>query len=392
MSDATFQELEELNARSGSAATIDRLIESMRESKNYDRLFDALCLKAKFELGLPLIQPTAFDDVTPDKQHDFEERYISAAREVGELFLEAGNIPQAWMFLRTIREPEKVAAAIDALDARREPSEETEALINIALYEGANPVKGLEIMLHTNGTCNTITALDQSIHQLPPADRAKAAALLVDTLYEDLAATVRTEVEQRMAMLPPGAPLRELIAGRDWLFADGNYHIDVSHLNSVVRFARSLETGDSHLDKVIELAEYGACLEQQFQYPGDPPFEDFYPAHVQFFKAMADQNRDEAIDYFREKLDAEPDAEDKPMLAYVLVDLLLRCDRQEDALGVAQEYLRDVEDAGGGFSFAGLCRDAGRLDTLREVARDRGDLIRFTAGLVEDTQQTAATS
>ena len=195
------------------------------------------------------------------------------------------------MYLRTIGEPEKVAEALDAIDAGREIDEQTEQLINIALYEGANPVKGLEMMLRSHGTCNTVTALDQQIQELKPEDRKKAASLLVNELYGDLCQTVQHEVEQRMALAPPGDSLRELIAGRDWLFAEDNYHIDVSHLNAVVRFSRFLDDGCAELPKAIQLAEYGANLSSQFHYAGDPPFDDFYPAHVQFFKALADENR-----------------------------------------------------------------------------------------------------
>ena len=36
---------------------------------------------------------------------------------------------------------------------------------------------------------------------------------------------------------PSGATIPELIAGRDWLFEDDAYHIDVSHLGAVVRYS-----------------------------------------------------------------------------------------------------------------------------------------------------------
>ena len=47
------------------------------------------------------------------KRDEVEKTYIAAAREVGELLLQEGAIPQAWMYLRTIREPQKIAAAIE---------------------------------------------------------------------------------------------------------------------------------------------------------------------------------------------------------------------------------------------------------------------------------------
>jgi tetratricopeptide (TPR) repeat protein len=382
MSDQTFKQLDALKQSEGAAAIIDKLIDTLRTEREFHKLFDALLLKKRHQMGLPLTRPTSFDDVPQDKLPEFEQSYIDSAREVGEALLKEGKIPQAWIYFRTIREPEQVAQAIDAVEVPREPGEEIDELLNVALYEGANPVKGLEIMLATNGTCNTITTLDQVMPQLAPADRTRAACLLVRNLYDDLTRTVGHEVEQRMAMLPPGAGLRELIAGRDWLFADGNYHIDVSHLHSVVRFARSLETGDSDLQKAIELAEYGSKLSDQFQYGGDPPFEEFYPAHVEYFKILADKNRDDALGYFREKLDAEPDEEDKQMIAYVLVDLLVRIGRLDEALDVAEQHLSRIEDPNT-FSFAALCQQAGRMDVLQKVAREKGDLVSYTAALVQ---------
>lgn len=381
MTDTTFAELDQLQQSQGPAAAIERLIETLRSQKDYRRLFDALMLRKKLELGLPLVDPASLD-VPEDKRREVEDAFIATAREVGHLFLAAGDIPQAWVYFRTIQEPEPVREAIEAADAQPEADERTEELIQVALGEGANPAKGLALLLHTHGTCNTITAFDQHMHILSPQDRRRAAAMLVGQLYDDLRHTLRHEVEQKLAGVSPPNTVRELIAGRDWLFAEGNYHVDVSHLNSVVRFARFLEADDPELRQVIELAEYGSRLSAQFQYPGDPPFDEFYPAHIQFFKALADEDRDAALGYFRKKLADEPDAEDKPMLAYVLTDLLLRCGRQDDAIEVAAEHLSDIEDPQT-FSFTRLCRQGARFDLLQTTARRKGDLVGYTAAVLQ---------
>ena len=382
MSDSLFGELEELKTSQGAAAAIERLIETLTQRGDYEQLFDALLLKKRFDMGLSLIQPSSSDGVPEKSMDEFEKCYIDSARKVGHLFLEDGKIARGWVYLRSIQETKPVRELLEKINPQLEPSEETDELINVALYEGAHPAKGLEIMLRVNGTCNTITALDQQIGQLEPEDRRLAAALLVRELYEDLCGTVRQEVEERLPQLPPGESLRNLLAGRDWIFENDNYHIDVSHLNAVVRFARFLEPGDAELDKAIQLAEYGGNLSAQFQYPADPPFDDFYPAHQQFFKAIADDGTDEALAYFLAKIDEEPDEDDKPMIAYVLVDLLIRLDRLPQAMEVASRYLRDLEGADG-FSFSKLCEDAGRMDALRDCARDKGDAVTFAAALIQ---------
>lgn len=382
MSTETFTQFDELQQAEGADATIDKLIATLREQKEYHNLFDAMLMKKKYELGLPLVRPTSFDDVPEDKREEFEKCYVEFARDVGQTLLDEDKLNEAWMYFRTIREPESVAAAIEQMSPRMEADEKTEEIINIALYEGANPVKGLEFLLRSHGTCNTITALDQQMPQLSPEDRKRAAAMMVTNLYEDLCHTINHEVQHRLAMTPPSNSLRELMTGRDWLFEEGNYHIDVSHLNSVVRFARSLDGSSPEIEQAIELAEYGSKLDQQFQYGGDPPFDDFYPAHIQFLKALAGKEQDEPIAYFQAKLDQEPEDADKQMIAYVMVDLLNRVDRMDQAIDLAERHLKDVDESTG-FSFAELCWEAGRLDTLQQVAKEKGDLVSYTAALIQ---------
>ena len=133
----SFSQLTEAKP-SGATAVFDKLIESLKASKDYHRLFDATLMRKKQQLGLPLLRPTSLDDVPTEKRTEFEKTYVEAAREVGQLFLDAGQIANAWLYFRTIREPEPVAKALAAMPSRREPGDETEELIQVALFEGAN--------------------------------------------------------------------------------------------------------------------------------------------------------------------------------------------------------------------------------------------------------------
>ena len=381
----TFTTLEELQQNDGPQATLRQLATVMTDEQNYHRLFDVLLMQKKLELGLPLVKPTSFDDVPEDQRTGFEKHYVESARQVGGMLLEAGRVGDAWVYFQTIQEPGPVREALDGLSANSDDYERTEELINVALYEGAHPVKGLELMLNSHGTCNTITALDQQIMQLPPDDRLAAAQLLVNQVYGDLCHTLNAEVTQRLPMVEPSENLRELISGdRDWLFAEGNYHIDVSHLSAVVRFARSLEPDSPELSRALELAEYGERLDEQFRYPGDPPFADFYTAHAHFFRALLDDGREEAVSYFQAQLDSEPDKEDKQMIAYVVVDLLRRTGLMDQAIELAVTHLAHLDESTG-FSFAEFCQGAGRLDLLRDTARERGDLVTWAGALIGDS-------
>jgi hypothetical protein len=384
MAEDAFSTIETIRQSSGPGAAVEELIRTLETRGEHHRLFDAILLKKKFEMGLPLSRPTSFDSVPEDRQTEFEEAYIAAARRVGTAFLNQNNIPQAWIYLRTIREPQRVVQALDRIVPGDGLPENVDELITVALYERAHPVKGLELMLQSRGTCNTISAFDQAVPQISADERIRGAELLVRHLYGELLQSVCRDIERRGEEKFTGTTLREAITGRDWLFDDGNYHVDVSHLGSVVRFARFLSPESTELETAIQLSEYGMRLSPQFQFPADPPFDAYYTAHLHFFRILADDQRNEAIEYFRERLRSSTEADDRRLIAYVLVDLLVRIGANNDAVAVAKEFLADLDESSG-FSFAQLCEEAKRMDVYGKAAQDKGDLVGFTAALLRDS-------
>jgi hypothetical protein len=320
MSDEAFTSIENAHEANGPAAAIDALIHTFERRKDYHRLFDALLLRKKFEMGLPLARASSFDTVPEPRQAEFEDAYIHAARRVGEAFLAENNIPQAWVYLRTVREPQKVANALEQIAPGAELPENIDDLIAVALYERAHPVKGLELMLQSRGTCNTISAFDQAVQQISVDERARGAALLVRHLYGELFSSVCRDLERRGLGSAAPATLHDAIAAREDLFEDGNYHVDVSHLSSVVRFARFLTPESPEIAMAIELCEYGMRLSSQFQYPADPPFDEYYSAHLNFFRILSGRERPAALEYFRERLRTATETDDRRLIAYVLVD------------------------------------------------------------------------
>jgi len=379
MSESLLTELASLKS-AGQDAVFTRLLEGLRVQKDYHKLFDARMLQRKAQLGLPLARPTSLADVPEEHRKSVEETYVDAAREAGQGYLAEGDIPNAWMYFRVIRDKEPVAAVLREQPLPDETTDASEQLIHIALYDGVAPDRGVEMMLRTHGTCSTITALDQALQNMPQEDRRDCAAIMVKSLHADLTESVTREVQKRVPMLPPGTTLRELLTGRDWLFEGGNYHIDCSHLNAVVRFARSCEDS-AILGMARDLAEYGSHLSSQLQYPGDAPFEEFFPAHIHFFNALLDEKRDEGLEYFRERLAQEPDEQDKPIYAYVLVDLLVRSGRLDEAVDVAATHLTDIGDEAK-HSFVELCFEAKRLDKLEEVMQAKNDPVVLAASLI----------
>ncbi len=378
MSDETFDELAKIHEAQGPAAAIDHLISVLRTEKRFHPLFDALLMKKRFELGLGLVRPTSLKDVPEEKRDEFEKLYVNAAREIGQLLLDEKLIPQAWNYLRAINEPQKVAEAIAALPEGESVGDD---VIEIALFQGICPAKGLALYLASHGTCSTITAFEQISMQLPADARRQCAQALVRKLYDDLRENVQHDVLRRQPMNPPGQSLRELIGGREWLFADDSYHIDVSHLNAVVRFARSLDPTCPELELALQLAQYGARLAKQYQYAGNPPFDEFYPAHIEYFKALLGTDRDAALAYFRSKIGEDVADTDNQLAAFTLVDLLLRLERRDEALELACRYLPESADEFG-LSLPELCAQAGRLDLLLNLSRSKGDVVHYAAALI----------
>jgi len=376
MSDQTFVDLENVQRTAGAVATLEHLSNALRSDKRFHDLFDALLLKKRHELGLSLTRAT-LDDVPTSKYEAFQTAYLAAAKEVGELLLAEGNIRDAWMYLKPVKETKQVAAAIEKLT----PEQADEDVINIAFFQGVAPIAGVKMLLASHGTCSTITSFDQQIMNMAPADRKGCAAILVSELYKQLRDSLEHEVRRRQPMIQPGQSIRELIAGREELFAEDAYHIDVSHLNGVVRFARSLESDSPELKLAIQLAQYGSKLSTQYQYASNPPFDDFYPSHIQFFRVLQGDGREEGLKFFREKLGEDVNDQANQMTAFVLVDLMQRVGRQDEALDLACKYLARSADEFG-LSIAEMCSAAGQYDRLLQMAREQGDVITFTTALL----------
>lgn len=378
-------ESELTQAATGHSATalLDAAERTLLAQQDFHRLFDAKLIRIRHQLGLPITQPTSLKNIPPEHDTAFRAAYTNAARDVGQLFLDAGHLADAWAYFRTIHEtaPVREAIAAKAAAMSSDSGPQLDELLNLALYEGAHIVEGLKLLLKTHGTCNTVTAMSQIMAQMTPDERRQSAAMMVGNVYTDLQMSVRRDIERRQPILKPDLSLRELILGRESLFAEGGYHIDVSHLHSTVSFARHLHRGDHELQMAIELCQYGGQLEAPLRYPSDVPFDDYYVANEHFLRAVAGEDIDESMRYFIGRLNQNPEVADRRMIAFVIVDLGQRVDRVNMALDAAAEFVNGLEDPGG-FSFTAFCVDAGRLDTLEAAARRNDDVLALTTALL----------
>jgi hypothetical protein len=388
MDPAVFDELERTLGADGPGAAIQRLCQRLRENKEYSSLFYALLMQKRHELGVSLIPTGPAQDLPESAHAAYEEAIRQAGRLVGELYLQENNLPQAYAYFRMLNEPEPIRQALEKCQPGED--EDLQTLVQIAFYEGVHPRKGFDWILSRYGICNAITTLSSQELPHPPEVKQYCIRALVRALYAELRERLSAEVERHDGKRPPEADappdtlgvIHQLIAGRDWLFADDFYHIDVSHLASVTQMSMHLSRCDE-LKMARELCEYGQHLSGRFTNPGDPPFEDLYRAIGIYLGILAGEDVEQGLDYFRQQAEQADPETVGTYPAEVLVNLLLKLDRAPEALAVARRYLANVDNRRLSCpSIAELCQKVSDYRTLAEVAREQGDVVHFLAGLL----------
>jgi hypothetical protein len=331
-------------------------------------------METRHRLGLPLLTGGPPAGLEGERRAEYDRAVMEAAREAGELFLAAGDIPRAWPYFRALGEPAPVMEAISAL---REGGDDVDAVIDIALGERVHPLRGLELVLNHHGICRAITCFDQ---YPDPGSRDEGLRLLASTLHKELRANLRRTIEQQEGVAPPEtASIPDLVTGRDWLFGEYDYYVDTSHLVSVLRFAA--ESGDPQtIALAMDLAEYGKNLSPMFHHRGEPPLDDIYEDHLIWLRTISGRDVEGGIRHFRDKVAALDLDQTGTYPAQVLIRFLVRLDRFGEAVEVFERYLADTDPA---YlmcpNLVELCRMAGDWERIRSLSRDRGDLLTFAA-------------
>jgi hypothetical protein len=383
MNPTLFDNLQQTLAASGPDAALHRLCAQLREQGDYGNLFYALLMKRRHELGV-LPVPTAPAQSLPASVH---ERYEAAIREagstVGRLYLDAGDIPRAWAYYRMIGETGPVREAIDQFEPGED--EQSGSVIEIAFHHGVHPCKGFDWILQRYGICNAITTVTSQDFGNALEVRAHCVKQLVRALYHELRERLKADIERREGPVEDDPGVRELLQGRAWLTGEDCYHVDVSHLTAVVQMSIHLPPGEE-IGLARELCLYGSQLSDQFQCPGDPPFEDHYRDYGVYLSILAGEDVEAGIEHFRRKASEADPIEVGTYPAQVLVNLLLRLDRPKDALAVARRFLASADPGQISCpSIPDLCQRAGDYQTLAEVAREQNDPVHFLAGLLAGT-------
>ncbi len=380
MPDSLFDQLKSDLSRGGTDAMLAKVADTLRAEKKYHELFEALKMQVRRKLSLPVTYTSGGDELPEEKRNQLEEGLLAACREVGTLLFKQGKIREGWMYLRPVGERKEAAALLAGV----EPNEDnTEELIEVALHEGVDIGRGYGIVLKSYGTCNAITTYDSSVARRPRAEQVPAARLLLRQVHADLVANVKADIGRQEGSQPKETTLKELVEDREWLFQENSYHLDTTHLAATVRIARVL-TDAEDLRLALDLTEYGRRLNQQFQYQGDEPFAENYPAHSLYFQALLGENLDEALKYFRSKAEMLDPQYHGMVPIETYVDLLARTGRHYDALTEAIRLSpQSAHPVGIAPSLLELAEKAGDYTAFLDYCQQRGDVLGYAAGLVQ---------
>ncbi len=390
-SPASFDQLQATLTARGAEAALDETAKLLREQKKYHELFEVLKMRLRQRLGLPLLAGESAEGLADEKRTKLEDGLIAACSEVGAALLAEGQIREGWMYLRPVGD--KVAAA-KLLGQIVDTDENYEDLIDVCLHEGIDIGRGYGLVLDRFGTCNAITTYDSSLARRPRAEQAPAAKALLRRVHDDLVASVKTDIARQEGSQPTLTPalsqrerekmvLRDLVHDRDWLFQENSYHLDTTHLAATVRIARVLTEPDD-LRLALDLTDYGRRLSQQFQYQGDEPFANLYPAHALYFQALLGENVEEAIAHFKMKAEMLDPQHHGYGPIEVYVDLLSRLGRDEEALAAAVKFgLGSIQPLGNALPLVELARRAKGYAGVLAHCREKEDLLGFVAALVQ---------
>jgi hypothetical protein len=365
-SDELFATLAATADTAGTAAMFKTLAATLESRRQWHALFDLRLVEARTDLGLP---PTGdLGELSPAVRDQLDERSLAACREIGWPLLDEGQVAAAWMYLRAAAAPsevsERLAGMAATILAARENSLDDDAtarleeIVHVALWEGVDPALGIDLVISVHGTCNAITAYEQAVSRLPARRQESAAGVLVRHLH------------------------REVAGGAD----DGSIHVDVSHLQSVLRIARVC-TDHAVIGAAWELACYACRLPSELVYPGEPPFENVGEASRLFFGAQLGHDVKEAIGFFRRAAALARIEESGTLPSDTLVLLLTRLGQPAAALHAALERPADgpmpsaMLASGMLPSLVELATAADAWDELLAACQARGDTITYAATL-----------
>ena len=391
----------------GADAMFQKLEDALRHSGRWHSLFDAQLLRARASLKLPLAGPLTNTDELAKKTLD--EKTIAACRDVGWKLFEEGQISSGWMYLRASVETHEIVERLGHIASQLLEQDESasndegyqplQEIIQLALWENLDPALGIRVMLAAQGTCNAVTAYEQSIAGLPPAQQEPAATIMVQHLHDEIFENLSRDLIERKLIGPAlideikdrQGTITDLLEAAGGLSDEESIHVDASHLQAVLRFAR-ISTDAHDIQLAHALACYACRLPTDFQYPGETPFTHFEEASRLFYSAQLGDEEDQAIAFFRHEAEKANEYE-APAAWDVLAVLAARIDRPAEALDAILARPTDTAPTQNSAIAATLpplielSHKAAGGEKLRAACLERTDIITYAASLARDYTQ-----
>ena len=386
---ATFDRVRDTLASAGPVAAAEKLVAELRAAEDFQNLFYALLLKTRVELGVSPFPTGPAAELPPETHEPYENAIRAAGREVGEALLARKRFGQAWGFYRMLGEPEPMRAALAAYEPG--PDEDIYPVIEIAWQGGVMPKKGFDLVLDRHGVCSAITMVSSSDMGTNTDLRDHCISRLVRALHEQLRERLRADAAGRGGAVAEDASIPDILKAHPDLMGEDAYHIDTSHLSSVVQMSTHLPAGPEN-KLAQELCEYGRLLAPGLQGHNDAPFDEGYEDYLAYLKVVGGAARpplvgnkedvDAGLARFRTKAAREA-AEGASFAAQVYVNLLLKAHRPAEALAAAKEFLMAEDERN--LICPGvndLAKQAGDYESIAEAAKARRDPVGFLAGLI----------
>ena len=363
---------------------LNYLVDYLTDARRSMELFEVLKMRSRYRLGLPLIASQDEPSRSESVEAALERGMVDACRVAGTMLLEDGKVAQGWMYLRPTGDLDLARRLLSNIEITPDNHED---MVGVLLNEGVDIGRGYTAVIERQGTCNAITTYQQAIVGRKKSDRTEAAAILLRHLYHELSQSVRDDICRRMAPAESGETLLEMIDARPELLAGGGYHLDTTHIASVVGAAVVVVDPDD-LQKAYELTQYGRRLHHQFQYPGEEPFKDYYIAYGMLYSALLGRDVEAARDYFRTKAETLDPLEHGTAAIETYVDLLDRTGQPltaiEAATSLVPEGVPPQRIVPMLLEIAGRVPEADQgnaYQTIANYCRQRSDLLGYTAAL-----------
>lgn len=392
--DTNLEKIQQQIAGGDTVSGLETLSRLLQREKRYAEWFEALKMMARHDLGLPVWAGPDDAELSLEQSRQLEDRLVEACRVVGEQMVADGHIREGWMYLRPVGDPQR---ARELLQSLKIDDENADSIIEVAIGNGVCPAWGYQLLLERMGTCNAITTFDTQMQSTPLDQRQEAAADLTRQLHRELLSGLQYGLSQDEPLATESVP--EVLKQHPELLSEGAYHVDPSHLASVVRIARIVDIPDVQ-EMAWELACYGERLSESLQPEPSAPFEPYFESHRLYFEVLLGKDTHQrALAHFRKQRHLATREVQDPGYSFglekqfetteILVELLVRTGQFQEANQVLLDQLANSSEHQKNrwsMMLFDCCRRSGDFEPLQSFGSQQNDPLGFTLACLYSRQ------